>query len=62
MERMRKEFLALPKSDRGRLKRKEFDEAVEGMNNSKAVGIDEIPEQVWKNSKVVKETLFEFLQ
>ena len=32
------------------------------MKNGKAPGMDEIPAEVWKNSKVAKEALFEFLQ
>ena len=31
------------------------------MKNSKATGMDEIPAEVWKNSKVAKEELFQFL-
>ena len=45
------------------LTRKEFDDAVDSMKNSKATGTDKIPAEVWKNSKVViQTTVFLFLK
>ena len=63
-EKLRKEFEALPECNdpEAELKREEFEEAVKCMKNGKAVGTDGIPAEVWKNSKVAKDTLFEFLK
>ena len=44
------------------LKREEFEEAVKCMKSGKAVGTDGIPVEVWKNSEVAKDALFEFLK
>ena len=62
MERLRAEFEALPNSedDKG-ITRAEFEEAVNNMKNGKAPGADMIPAEVWKNSAVAKEVLFEFV-
>ena len=62
MERLRAEFEALPNSkDDKEITREEFEEAVSNMKNCKAPGADMIPVEVWKNSAVTKESLFEFL-
>ena len=62
MERLRKEFEALPNSeDEKELTREEFEEAVNNMKKGKAPGEDRIPAEVWKHSKVAKEALFAFL-
>ena len=62
MERIRAEFEALPESkDDDEITTVEFEEAVNNMKNSKAPGADMIPAEVWKNSTVAKEALFEFL-
>ena len=44
------------------LTRKEFEKAVSQMKNGKIPDMDEIPDEVWKKSKVHKEQLFNFLQ
>ena len=62
LEKSRAEFEALPASDEGELTRKEFEEAVNRAKNSKAVGQDGIPAEVWKHSDVAKNALFEFLR
>ena len=60
---MREEYEKLPDSDGSdQLGRAEFEEAVKHMRNGKATGADEIPAEVYKNSAVAKEKLFEFLK
>ena len=44
------------------MEREEFEEAVRHMKNGKAAGADGIPAEVFKNSAVAKEILFEFLR
>ena len=62
MERLRAEFEAVPNSkDEAEITIEEFEEAVVNMKNSKAPGADMIPAEVWKNSAVAKEAIFEFL-
>ena len=62
LENLRAEFDALPENDEGgELDRKEFEEAVRHMKNGKATGSDGIPAEVYKNSAVAKDMLFEFL-
>ena len=63
-ERLRAEFEALSECEdpNAMLTRKEFDDAVNGMKTGKAVGEDRIPAEVWQNSTVARNKLFEFLQ
>ena len=62
LEALRAEFEALPESnDDKQLTREEFEAAVKSMKNNKAPGADTIPSEVWKNSEVAKEELFQFL-
>ena len=62
LEKLRKEFEQLPDTgEQGALTREEFDKALKSLKNGKAVGADGIPAEVWKNSKVASEALFEFL-
>ena len=44
------------------LTKKEFEDVVQRMRKAKATGPDNIPAEVWQNSKVAQEALFEFLQ
>ena len=45
------------------LTREEFDKSVDSsMKKAKAPGSDEIPTEVWQNSVVARELLFDFLQ
>ena len=63
MESMRAEFEMLPeREDEDGLTRGEFDEAVKRMKKNKATGMDEIPAEVWRNSKTANEVLFVFLR
>ena len=65
-EHLRAEFEDLPeKSDPDEmLTRQEYDDAVDSMKMQmqKAPGMDKIPAEVWKNSKVARDSLFCFLQ
>ena len=62
LENLRNEFEALPANEGAEeLERKEFEEAVKHMKNGKATGSDGIPAEVFKNSAVAKDMLFEFL-
>ena len=45
-----------------RITREEFDNAVNNMKKAKASGPDGIPAEVWQNSAVAREQLFQFLQ
>ena len=47
--------------EKDKLGRKEIEEAIRYMRNGKATRLDEIPVEVFKNSKISKEMLFEFL-
>ena len=64
LEQLREEFEALPqcKDEKEKITREEYNAAVQHMKNGKAPGIDGIPAEVWKNSKVANEVLFQFLQ
>ena len=42
--------------------REEFDNAINNMKKSKTPGPDGIPAEVWQNSAVAREQLFQFLQ
>ena len=42
--------------------RSEFESAVRSMKKGKATGVDGIPAEVWANSALAKEILFDFLQ
>ena len=44
------------------MERKEFEEAVRHMKKGKATGSDGIPAEVFQNSSVAKDVLFEFLR
>ena len=60
---MEREFQQLPENDgNDKLTREEFEGAVQHMKNGKATGADGIPAEVYKNSEVAKNVLFEFLQ
>ena len=45
-----------------KITRDEFDAAVDSMKKAKAPGPDGIPAEVWQNSTVAREVLFDFLQ
>ena len=45
-----------------KITRDEFDDAVDSMKKAKAPGPDGIPAEVWQNSSVAREVLFDFLQ
>ena len=63
LEKLREEYEKLPDSEEDDpLGREEFDAAVKHMRNGKATGSDEIPAEVYKNSKVANELLFNFLK
>ena len=64
MEKMRADFEALPESRdaEAEMTRAEFDAAVQSMKKGKASGADGIPAEVWANSAIAKDVLFEFLQ
>ena len=63
LEKLRDDFEALPESEEnGDLEREEFEAVVRHMKNGKATGSDGIPAEVFKNSAVTKEVLFEFLR
>ena len=56
-ERLKREFEELPVSDQSdELTRSEFD-----VKNSKSSGPDKIPTEVWKNSIIARDELFEIL-
>ena len=62
MDQLLTEFTVLPESkDDQQLTREEFEAVVKSMKNSKTSGADAIPAEVWKNSEVTKDELFEFL-
>ena len=63
-ERLRDEFDKLPENEdvEQELTKKEFEDVVQRMRKAKATGPDNIPAEVWQNSKVAQEALFEFLQ
>ena len=62
LERIRAEFDALPEDDgAGEMDRKEFEEAVRHMKNGKTTGSDGIPAEVYKNSAVARDLLFNLL-
>ena len=62
LEALRQGFEALPESEDDPLTWKEFCETVKHMKNGKTPGMDGIPAEVWRNSKVAKKELFKFLQ
>lgn len=63
LERLRTEFELLPDTgEQGALTREEFETALKSLKNGKAPGADSIPAEVWKNSKVASDALFEFLR
>ena len=64
LENARSSLEKLPDSDdeSAKLTREEFDKAVDSMKKAKAPGPDEIPAEVWQNSAVARELLFDFLQ
>ena len=59
----REDFESLSRSEdvEVELTRKEFDDTLKYMKNEKAVGVDNIPTEVWTNSKVTKDVMFNFL-
>ena len=62
LEKIRNEFAALPENEGNEeMERKEFEEAVWHMKKGKATGSDGIPAEVFQNSSVAKDVLFEFL-
>ena len=64
LEMARSALEKLPESsdEKDEITREEFDNAVNSMKKSKAPGPDGIPAEVWQNSAVAREQLFQFLQ
>ena len=63
-EKLRADFEALPQCQDAteNLTREEFEKAVKRMKKCKATGTDGVPAEVWQNSSVAKEKLFQFLE
>ena len=62
-EKLRAEFDALPdNNEEDQITSEEFKDAVSHMRKGKATGPDNIPSEVWQNSTVAQEALFEFLK
>ena len=64
LERKRKKFDQLPKceDESEKVTRAEFDSAVKKMKINKSTGLDGVPAEVWKNSRVANDKLFLFLE
>ena len=63
-ENFQREFADLPEctDESGKLTRAEFDDAVRRVKRGKATGADGVPAEVWQNSKLAQDKLFQFLK